>query len=794
VTEPRRRTPRRWLVAAAAPVLAATLIGAPAAPASAEETNWEPTASPGRVAWGYLDRAVPDGVALDPAGDLPYGTTADAAALHVTRSYLTFDVAALRGTHILEATLAVEETQANDCTRRSVEVWAVDGPLHESSRWSGDSPADLFRVAAAGAPTSGCLVTDARFDVTRAVAWAENNDRDTVTLSVRVTAAREEDRRYGRRIANDPTLAVRYNTPPPRPVDPHTWGSGCAGAAPGSTVEHAPFSVWADLPEDADGPQDERVGRFEVWPVADESQRRTVDATAVEGRVSILSDQVDLPLVDNTPYAWRVRAYDGTDLSPWSKTCHFTVDVTDPSAPTVTSTQFPDPTVPAGDVGTPALFTVTANDPDVVSFAWTVNWGEHIVKADRPGGSATISYVPQDSGEQWIRVLAIDRAGRRSPDAAVYRFTVRESRPTVTSEQYPVGAANGGIGVPGVFVFTATQPGATRFLYRLNDDPQVSMPVPSGRISSALITPTVGGLNTLRVRTRDAAGNLGPWRVHPFTVRTEPIVVAEPDVIVGRPTTVRFQPGMPGVVAYEYWWNGEEADKQVVAAGADGTATVTYVPDYRRSPYRFTVRSRTADGAVSARSENYLWVDEATPEITGPDRGRPGEPLAFAVSSPMPDVTEYRVQVNDGEWQVVPADAAGVGHLTWTPTEDGFSWIYAYATNATGAQTARASFYLTISSAPVVASDDYPQWMYSGGVGVEGVFTVTPAMPDVVEYTYVFDRWDAAGEPVTVPAAADGTLTIRFTPTHPDYHYLKVRSRSADGFVSEWVEYNFGVA
>lgn len=215
----------------------------PAGPAQAAEANtYQPTATLEPQLQGYVDRATPDETYPNPSGDLPVGARVDPSGKHVTRSYFTFDVAGLRGKQIVTATLAAKETHANDCAHRAVEVWVTD-PYTEDSRWD-YQPAQKFRVASAGVPESGCAVTDARFDVAKALTWAAKNDQETLTLALRVAGNKETDERYGRRYEAAPpwpstTTPRRRGQPgwssPAVPAPPRHQGSGCRRPAPTST-------------------------------------------------------------------------------------------------------------------------------------------------------------------------------------------------------------------------------------------------------------------------------------------------------------------------------------------------------------------------------------------------------------------------------------------------------------------------------------------------------------------------------------------------------------------------------
>ncbi|WP_406074154.1 hypothetical protein [Micromonospora sp. NBC_01638] len=764
----------------------------PAGPAQAAEANtYQPTATLEPQLQGYVDRATPDETYPNPSGDLPVGARVDPSGKHVTRSYFTFDVAGLRGKQIVTATLAAKETHANDCAHRAVEVWVTD-PYTEDSRWD-YQPAQKFRVASAGVPESGCAVTDARFDVAKALTWAAKNDQETLTLALRVAGNKETDERYGRRYEAAPSLAVHYNTPPPRPTGMVLAGRPCATSAPGIWLPATSTDIYATLPDDADGPEEDKLGRLAVWPVDDESQRqeRVSRTYSHWPNVSFNTYYLDLRFEHGRTYAWQLQADDGDAQSPWSRTCYFTVDTASPSTPTVTSPEYPNADQPTGDVGVAGKFTFTANDDDVVAFRWGRYWPDTDVKADRPGGTATITLRPEEAGQQYLTVQSVDRAGNTS-DVSYHSYWVRESRPTVESWLYTPWGPAGGIGVLGEFRFTSNQDGATRFIYQVNEGPNQTAQVAPEGPTTVSITPSVGGLNTLRVRTRDASGTLSAWRAYTFTVDTAPQVQFDGNLMMGQVSTVSLSPGMPEVTEYEYWFNDDESEKTTVPASADGTASFTWVPSMAMWPLELKVRSRSTGGILSAIAEPYVRPDEVNPEVTGPEQGKPGQPMTFTFSSRMPGVTEYVWSLAPSEEKhVLPAGPDGVGRLTFTPTEDGSYYLGVQARNATGALSGGSGTSFYVTSAPQVKSTVYPAWRTSGGVGVEGNFDVEPQMPNVIEYIYQFRVSFADGPETTVAAGADGKLSLSYTPSQSGYHTLKIRSRSVDGTLSGWNEYTF---
>jgi hypothetical protein len=99
---------------------------------------------------------------------------------------------------------------------------------------------------------------------------------------------------------------------------------------------------------------------------------------------------------------------------------------------------------------------------------------------------------------------------------------------------------------------------------------------------------------------------------------------------------------------------------------------------------------------------------------------------------------------------------------------------------------------------PLVGSVDYPAAATGGGPGIPGAFTLRSATAGVVRYTYRFTNPDGATPERSIRAAADGTATLRWTPTdHPDtwggWYTLEVRSHGADGGVSDRAYYRFQV-
>ncbi|MFG1807427.1 FG-GAP repeat domain-containing protein [Streptomyces sp. NPDC049040] len=134
---------------------------------------------------------------------------------------------------------------------------------------------------------------------------------------------------------------------------------------------------------------------------------------------------VSLPagdFADGVTYTWRARDVDpaGT-ASEWSGDCHFTVDLTPPAVPVVTSRVFPpiDSAKPAPPARTTGAFTFEVSGPgsqDTVRFEYGLNRdaGSGSALPLGPDGTAKVRLTPAQWGTNYLNVRTVDRAGNVS--------------------------------------------------------------------------------------------------------------------------------------------------------------------------------------------------------------------------------------------------------------------------------------------------------------------------------------------------------------------------------------------
>ncbi|WP_394615633.1 hypothetical protein JNUCC0626_38785 [Lentzea sp. JNUCC 0626] len=782
---------RTLAVLTSAAVLASLTTAVTALPAAAAD-DFVPSKTLTRSSWGYTDLGTPNNGHANPDSDAFIGTWTD-RRWHRTRSYFTFDVAEFRGKNVLTAAVAAKETEADDCSRRAVELWRTEP--YRGQSWL-RQPKELELLGSAGKPATGCLVENVSFDVSASIKAAVARGDKTFTVALRVPAKFEHDPRYHRHFANDVKLAVTYNTPPSTPTALTTTGAlGCDTTAPGKRLNPIALNdVSSVIPQanfaDADA-GDKISARFAVWPVASPADRRELVAEVHEGRAYTYLRNNEL---NEVTYAWQVRGEDGTDVSAWSQTCYFTVDRTPPAKPgAVGDVYYQSEFGYKGAPGTPGTFTFDVNgSDDVVEFEYTVSpYGAADPKRVPvgPDGKATVTWTPTAASNHYLYVTSIDKVGMRSQTGG-YSFYVRENRPDVWSNVYPRGeyaTPEGGVGRPGVFTFTPGIPNVVEYTYRLNDGATQTVPAGADGKASVTLAPTAGGWNTLFVANKSASGELSIPHEYRFRVDDTPTVTHDGgDVIaIGTDVNLSFSPKAAGVTAYEWQvgWGGEFTR---IAADAEGKASVTWrALTTGHSSVR--VRSISGDAAPTLERQVSLWVDSAEPTVERTGAEKAGETGQLAFGTIMRNPVSYTYWTDeDATRRTVPADA-GRASVPWTPVLSGDHFVWVFATNAAGVNTGTRAHNLLVENKPVITSEFYGQ---NDRGRYPGKITFTAQQPNVKEFVYSLNY----GPQVVVPAGPDGKAEFVWTPPRESESYQwVVFSRDTEGRSSRNEYHSFSV-
>ncbi|MEU7975847.1 hypothetical protein AB0B48_27810 [Micromonospora sp. NPDC049089] len=595
------------------------------------------------------------------------------------------------------------------------------------------------------------------------------------------------------------------------PTDLKTAGSPCASAAPGPYLNPKRFgsAEAVSLQGTHSGtPRGGRQADFQVWDVTDPArpQQWLVEIGEESNTVYVQLEDESRQL-DGVTYAWRVRVLDGEDASPWSNTCHFTVDRSGGEAPTVTSTDYPaSGWAGSGAIGVPGTFTLTSASADTVSYLYEFYSGElpdeyqeSTVDADGLGGPAVVTFTPKAASLHSLTVHAVDRAGNRS-ERAVHTFHVKETRPEVFSAAYPESTPNQdyNVGVPGAFEFRATVAGTASFAWQIDEGgPSGTVAADARGKATAMIAPTRGGRQTLYVHSVMHDGTAHVPRAYAFAVDDAPVLTGDTggEVTIGSSLTIHLTPRAPRVVEYLYWPEYPGLDerpvvKSTLAARPDGSADLVWTATETRLD-GLRIQSRSTDGTLSTPRWLNVTVDGAAPTVTRTGSTAAGTSSTFTAHSSMADIVDYVATLNDDDStkQVLRPSANGKVTFSFSTMVIGHNYVSVIARNAAGVPTERGTQVWTTTDEPQVSSVDFPE--NGSGRLATGTFTFSSYLPDTVGYRYSMN----SGPDVTIPARADRTAQVTWTPTAEGAHRLRVIRLRADGVWSRtFKDHRFAVA
>ncbi|WP_410612813.1 DNRLRE domain-containing protein [Amycolatopsis sp. lyj-109] len=246
----------------------------------------------------------------------------------------------------------------------------------------------------------------------------------------------------------------------------------------------------------------------------------------------------------------------------------------------------------------------------------------------------------------------------------------------------------------------------------------------------------------------------------------------------------KFSPnGSTDVARYDYNFG---ANTQEIAAGPDGTATVSFTPA-ATGWQSVVVRAWDRAGNLSLSTYYSFIVKETRPTVTsdryppqgGPDGGI-GVPGVFRFAPGMPNVVAYGYRLDGGASATVTAGQDGVAEVTITPATGGDHVLFVRSTDASGVPSPEREYRFLVDASPVVSGPG------NVDLGTSATYTATPRMPHVVEYDY----WFASAESTkwTVKANADGTAALPVEFTSADQYLLRVQARDASGGLSPVAE------
>jgi hypothetical protein len=372
--------------------------------------------------------------------------TGSSDSYELYRSIFMFSTSTWSHKHVLGTTMSATLTHSWSCSNTRTDLYIVNS-INSSTTWNnhaGSWTSDhyLDNVSNESCDDTPTYTEWGSSALTGKVQYASDN-WSTITLGLR--AYNESNHDYWKKF--DPAtakLSVTYNTPPNTPTNLSAAGKTCVTGASRPFIGTTTPQVKATISD----PDSGQVLNAAVYWAPVGAARDTTNRIGQGSLANPSTMTVSIPageLADGGSYYVQAQAGDGTDLSPWSTTCEFTVDITRPAAPpTVTSA---DGVYLAdgdfhGGVGRTGTFTLGANGiGDVQSYLYGLaDPPTTEVQASTLGGTATVSVTPQFAGLTTLYVRSKDRAGNLSD---IQRYTFLTGSATGPSAWYRVDEGSG---------------------------------------------------------------------------------------------------------------------------------------------------------------------------------------------------------------------------------------------------------------------------------------------------------------------------------------------------------------
>ncbi|MEU6713641.1 LamG-like jellyroll fold domain-containing protein [Nonomuraea sp. NPDC046802] len=407
----------------------------------------DPQWSGSKLAWAMVDKSFPsqqywNSSHMPEAGDYGGG---------VKRSFFRMHSDNVNGKHILKATFRITQVKSWGCTSdpQAVQLWLTGG-ISKSTTWNRQPSWIDWQdsVSSDAGYSSSCPDKGIEFNVTSAIVKAAKSGWANTTFGLKDYNDTGSSVWGWKGFSNAPKLVIDYNTPPAVPSGIGTYpATPCVTGAARPSVNAGdaenPLQLKAKIydPDKAnDGVRAEFVmHHYNTATGLWDDITSTLPGggkTAYKYTTTATDHSLKLgKLVNGHSYSYKVKAYDGTDSSAWSKWCEFTVDTVDPATlPKVTSADYPADTPDdwKGGVGWAGGFTLAPGDgeSDVAAFRYALDDPAQATPATQvtiPAGqsSVTVRVAPRHDWLNALYVFPVDRAGNVGKIPAVYGFYVK---------------------------------------------------------------------------------------------------------------------------------------------------------------------------------------------------------------------------------------------------------------------------------------------------------------------------------------------------------------------------------
>ena len=428
------------------------------------------------VAEGYPNEAYSkfDGKAHEGVGECPTWT-GECAGTGVKRLFFAIPTSSYAKKTIISAEFRITLYHTvDDSKAREVQLWDTGG-ITTATTWNNQPKWNLKLAAASPTKTThSCsgVSPNVEFNVKGAVQSAANASKGTMTFGLR--AASETDDSYFKRFCSNASLQVQYNTAPTTPVDGEVKqapGGVCPQTA--TYISELPklSAILRDPDDNPTGTREKLRGEFKLWWTNDDGTAGSNTYTTgedVSGAWFYYPMAAVTGIPEDVTINWQVRARDSQTTGGWNTSvCKFIFDRDAPTAPIITSVEFPVEGQAYDGVGRYVTFKIRSSSPDAVEYRWGLNQdpsANNVVRPATGGGTAEIRVLITTPDSGWVSAMAVDRASKTSSPTS-YDFVANQEvgtaewrlkdKPGSTEAVAAAGgipaAARGGVqfGVPG---------------------------------------------------------------------------------------------------------------------------------------------------------------------------------------------------------------------------------------------------------------------------------------------------------------------------------------------------------
>ncbi|MEU6493466.1 hypothetical protein [Streptomyces sp. NPDC046984] len=358
-------------------------------------------------------------------GDPGVGYNSWSGCVGTERSYFQLGIpSAVWGTHIVSATVDAKESYSAGCDYNADVKLYLSGSISSSTTWSSRPALSSLLGTKSFGPACGSEPSGS-FAVTSTIASKAAAKNSSWTFALVSSQEASNDGNYFKRFASNPTMSIEYNHIPSKPTSLATkFGThsvGCSTTTPsvvGKTLATTPPTLNATV---SDGDKDALAATYKYW-VNSGTATTTASATVASGQNApkSLSSTFMSGLKNGDVVSWSVTSSDGKDTSPASSACHFTIDLTAPNAPTVTTADglYPEDAPGVTAAGTGGRFTFTTDSATKFLYNLDVSPPTSNTPSSQTvtasGNTAQVTLTPTAPGTHTLYVYAVDAAGNVS--------------------------------------------------------------------------------------------------------------------------------------------------------------------------------------------------------------------------------------------------------------------------------------------------------------------------------------------------------------------------------------------